>query len=117
MCSEAAGKGKACSQQVPKSSGHEIGEWHVTHDKLVFYFLKLAEVSPRVSVEQMGKTYEGRSLLNVIITSEENHKKLEELRLEHLKLCDPAQSDNLNISNLHSGWIHYLSEVMTRFVQ
>lgn len=29
--------------------GHQIGEWHLTHDKLVFYMKALAEASPRVA--------------------------------------------------------------------
>ncbi|MGB5274421.1 MAG: hypothetical protein WBN39_10240, partial [Flavobacteriaceae bacterium] len=29
--------------------GHEVGEWHVTHDKLMFYMQTLASVSERIS--------------------------------------------------------------------
>jgi hypothetical protein len=79
--------------------GHEVGEWHVTHDKLVYYFYELANQSSRVMVEKIGQTYEYRPLLNVIITSAENHQKLEEIRLNHLKLTDPA-TGNVNISGM-----------------
>jgi len=86
---------------TPKSViGHEIGEWHITHDKLVYYFYNLAEASSKVRVEKIGQTYEYRPLLNVIITSEANHKKLEQIRLEHLKLSDPTQSSNLEIEKM-----------------
>ncbi len=80
--------------------GHEIGEWHVTHDKLTQYFYELGEFSERVKVEKIGQTYEFRPLLNVIITSKKNHDKLEQLRLQHLQLSDPNQSDDLKIENM-----------------
>lgn len=86
---------------TPKSSiGHEIGEWHITHDKLAYYFYDLAEASSRVKVEKMGFTYESRPLLNVIITSEKNHKKLDQIRQEHLKLSDPEVSQNLDMKDM-----------------
>jgi hypothetical protein len=31
--------------------GHEVGEWHVTHDKLVEYMRALAASSDRISIE------------------------------------------------------------------
>jgi len=30
--------------------GHEVGEWHVTHDRLVSYMYAIDKVSDRVSV-------------------------------------------------------------------
>lgn len=80
--------------------GHEIGEWHITHDKLVYYYYHLADNSSRVKVEKIGQTYEYRPLLNVIITSEDNHKKLEQHRLDHLKLSDPEKSEDVNIADM-----------------
>jgi hypothetical protein len=46
---------------VPKKIiGHEVGEWHVTHDKLVMYMKALAQASPsRVAIQVTGTTYEG----------------------------------------------------------
>jgi len=96
-------EGMLYDEQIPTPKsvlGHEIGEWHTTHDKLVYYFYKLSEVSPRVKVEKYGQTYEYRPLLNVIITSEKNHNILEQLRQEHLKLSDPEQSHTANTQNM-----------------
>ncbi len=78
--------------------GHEIGEWHLTHDKLVYYFYELAKVSDRVKVERIGQTYEYRPLLNVIITSPHNHQNLEEIRRQHLQLT--SSSAKVNISDM-----------------
>lgn len=80
--------------------GHEVGEWHVTHDKLVYYFYRLAQSSPRVKVEKIGQTYEHRPLLQAIITSEKNHAKLEQIRAEHLKLSLPDQSSTCNVKEM-----------------
>ncbi len=80
--------------------GHEVGEWHITHDKLVYYMRAIAEASPRVTLIENGKTHEGRPQLLLAISSEANQARLEELRLEHKKLTDPAISDQVDISNL-----------------
>ncbi len=66
--------------------GFVPGEWHVSHDRLLMYMRKLAEVSPRVSLEERGFTYEGRQLLLLRISSEENIQNLESIRENHLKL-------------------------------
>ena len=40
---------------TPKSViGHEVGEWHITHDKLVEYMKVLAASSDRISIENRG---------------------------------------------------------------
>ncbi len=72
--------------------GHEVGEWHASHDKLVHYLKVLAEASPRITLETYGYTYERRPLLLLTITSRQNHQNLEQLRQEHLKLSNPAVS-------------------------
>jgi hypothetical protein len=80
---------------------HEVGEWHVTHDRLVNYMQALARSSPgRVKLETMGYTYEGRPQVLLIITSPSNHQRLEEIRLQHLQLSDPSRSGSLDISKM-----------------
>jgi len=68
--------------------GHEVGEWHVTHDKLMFYMQTLAERSDRVTIETRGETFEGRPILLLTITSPENHLNLETIRQEHVALTE-----------------------------
>lgn len=80
--------------------GHEVGEWHITHDKLVYYMRAVADASPRVTLIENGKTHEDRPQLLLAITSEANQSRLEALRLEHKKLTDPSVSDEVDISNL-----------------
>ena len=68
--------------------GHEVGEWHVTHDKLVFYMQALAEASDRISIENRGETFEGRPLLLLTITAPENHQDIDKIRQDHIALSE-----------------------------
>ncbi len=80
---------------APGSIGHEVGEWHVTHDKLVGYMMQLDAASGKAAWEEYGRSWEGRPLGQLIITSEKNMSRLEEIRLEHLKLSDPSVSKGI----------------------
>lgn len=83
--------------------GHEPGEWHVTHDKLVMYMKALAAANPqRIKLQVTGTTYEGREQLLLIVTASGNHSKLEEIRKQHLDLLNPEKSSSLNTSNMPS---------------
>ncbi|MGS2741946.1 M14 family metallopeptidase [Sinomicrobium sp. M5D2P17] len=79
--------------------GHEVGEWHVTHDKLIEYMKTLAEASDRITMEDRGTTYEGRPLPLLVITSPENHRNIENIRREHIKLTEAGGGD-LNTDNM-----------------
>ena len=83
-----------------KFFGHEVGEWHLTHDKLYNYMLELARISDRAVWEEYGRSYEGRPLGHLIISSPENIRNLEQLRIQHLKLSDPSASGNIDIKDL-----------------
>lgn len=76
---------------------HNVGEYHVTHDRLVNYMQALAKAAPdRVKTETIGYTYEGRPQILLIITAAKNHQNLEQIRLQHVQLTDPAKSASLN---------------------
>lgn len=79
--------------------GHEVGEWHVTHDKLVYYIQELAKVSNRITLEERGKTFEGRPLLLLKITAPKNHQNLEQIRLEHIRLSETG-GDGLSVNQM-----------------
>lgn len=72
-----------------KLLGFVPGERHVSHDQLFYYAKSIAEQSPRIHFEVFGQTHEGRPLALLAITSEENQKKLEAIRAEHVRLADP----------------------------
>ena len=64
--------------------GWDVGDWHVSHDRLVQYMHVLAASSNRVSLKVIGYTWEQRPLLQLAITSAANQEKLEDLRQQHL---------------------------------
>ncbi|MDO6743581.1 M14 family metallopeptidase [Tenacibaculum soleae] len=79
---------------TPKSIiGHEVGEWHITHDKLVEYMTVLAEASDRITFENRGETYEGRPLLLLTITSAKNHQNIEKIRKNHINATNDVSVD------------------------
>jgi len=80
--------------------GFQVGDWHVSHDKLVEYMKVLAKFSDRITIENRGKTYEGRPLLLLTITSPKNHQNIESIRTEHLKLSDANISSSLNTNEM-----------------
>lgn len=80
--------------------GHQIGEWHITHDKLVYYMRAVAEASDRVTYQEFAYTYEDRPLIMLTITSPENHQSIDRIKSNHQLLKDPAQSGNLDISTM-----------------
>ena len=80
--------------------GFQVGNWHTSHDKLVQYMYALADASDRITIEKTGKTYENRPLLLLTITSPENLKNIENIRLEHLKLSNPNVSSSLKVEDM-----------------
>lgn len=78
--------------------GHEVGEWHITHDKLVEYMKALAASSDRITLENRGTTYEGRPLVLLTITSAENHQNIDAIRQQHIAATEDNSS--VDISNM-----------------
>ncbi|MEX0608159.1 MAG: M14 family metallopeptidase [Balneolaceae bacterium] len=66
--------------------GYELGEQWTPHYKVMNYFKHVADESPLVTFAEYGKTNEGRELVYTVVTSEENHQNLEEIRINNLKL-------------------------------
>ncbi len=64
----------------------EVGDWHVSHDKLVEYMKAVAAASNRVTLEITGYTYEQRPLLLLTITNPKNQNNIETIRKEHLEI-------------------------------
>lgn len=80
--------------------GYQIGDWHISHDQQLMYMRHLAELSPRMSLRQHARSYEGRPLVHIIVTSEANHARLEEIQAQHVALSDPVQSGRLETENM-----------------
>ena len=90
------------NQDIPTPASvidHEIGDWHITHDKLVQYMYALAESSDRISIETRGKTFEGRPLLLLYISAPNNLSNLEKIRENHISLTENG-SDNIDVTKM-----------------
>lgn len=66
------------------------------------YFRALAEASPNVRVETMGATEEGREMLLVIVSSEQNLVRLDEFKSYTRQLADPRNVDAVEAQRIVS---------------
>ena len=69
--------------------GHNIGDdyWLATYTELTAYWQKLASESPRMVLDTIGYTAEGRPHLMAIITSAANHANLEQHKTNARRLA------------------------------
>jgi hypothetical protein len=79
---------------------HDLGETFTPHHLLVDYYQQIAEASPRVILEEYGRTNEARPLLLAFVSTPENITRLEAIRENNLRLTgllsgdpDPALAD------------------------
>lgn len=80
--------------------GFQVGERHLRHDQLVDYLETVAGLSNRVIVEEYARTYEGRPLLLLTISTAENLRRIDAIREKHLALCDPELSGGMEIEGM-----------------
>lgn len=74
----------------PKQAfGHAMGDDYFLANwtQLSSYWKTLAKQSPRMKLETIGVTEEGRDMLMAIVTSPENHERLDEYRDISRRLC------------------------------
>lgn len=67
--------------------GYSAGEQFTFHHDVVDYLNLLADESDRVTLHSYGETYEGRSLQYLIVTSADNHARIDEIRANNLMLA------------------------------
>jgi hypothetical protein len=73
-----------------------LADW----SQIAAYFHALDAASPRVRVEEIGKSTDGLPFLLVTITSEANMARLEEIRADNLRLADPRRLDEEDAARL-----------------
>ncbi|HEY0895211.1 MAG TPA: M14 family metallopeptidase, partial [Sphingobacteriaceae bacterium] len=71
--------------------GYRLGEQFTPHHRVVEYYRYLAGASPNLRVQDYGRTNEGRPLLAAFIGTRENIGRLEEIRLNNLRLSGLEQ--------------------------
>ena len=80
--------------------GHQIGEWHISHDQLLSYVKLIANQSDRVEFVETGRTHENRPLCVLHISSEENLRNKEKIRQKHILLTEVENSQTVDIREL-----------------
>lgn len=80
--------------------GFQLGAQHAEWSQVVNYMHALAATTDRVTVQEMGRTYQHRPIIQVTITSSENQKRMDQLKSEHLKLSDVTQSGSLDLKKM-----------------
>ncbi|MEP1035658.1 M14 family metallopeptidase [Ekhidna sp.] len=80
--------------------GYHPGEWHVSHDQLLYYMREVSAASDRMIMQEIGRTYEGRPLIHLTISNPANLANLDQIKADHKKLTDPSTSGNMNTEDM-----------------
>ncbi len=80
--------------------GHQVGKWHITHDKLVYYMRALADASDRIAIEQIGTSHEDRPQLILTISHPDNLANIDKLRSDHVWLTYPNEADKFDVKKM-----------------
>jgi hypothetical protein len=70
----------------------EMGEWHLTHDQVMYYIKEISELSERAVFYEYARSYENRPLVHLVVTSEANQKKLDKLKELHYNFSEPGSN-------------------------
>ncbi|HEY0667487.1 MAG TPA: M14 metallopeptidase family protein [Sphingobacteriaceae bacterium] len=86
--------------------GYKPGDQFTPHVRVLDYFKYISSASNKTRLTEYGKTNEGRTLLATFISSEENINKLDEIRINNLKLTglEPGEGD---INQPAIVWLSY----------
>ncbi|MFC1493040.1 M14 family zinc carboxypeptidase [candidate division KSB1 bacterium] len=93
--------------------GYDPGERFTYHYQILEYLKKLSEESDRIEFHTYGKSYEGRELVYLIISSPENLRRIEEIRSMNKKLADPrtmtdrSEAESIISNNPGIAWLSY----------
>ena len=87
--------------------GHPLGHRIARNDLLVAYMRTIANLSPRITVEEIALTHEGRPILGLTITSPENHARIDEVKAAHVALSDPESAQEVSEDMPVITWLNY----------
>ena len=77
---------RAQVQSPEEFLGYQLGQRWTLHHQVLDYVAHVARQSDYVTLEKYGETYEHRDLVYLVITSPENHDRIEEIRLNNLRM-------------------------------
>lgn len=86
--------------------GYTPGDQFTFHHDIIAYAEHIGENSPKATMVNYGKTYEGRDLVMLIITDPENMAQLEQIRTSHINKTGLA-SGPTETPTLPVVWLNY----------
>lgn len=87
--------------------GFGLGERPVRHGRMVDYLRAVAALSPRMTIETIGHSHEGRPIEFLVVTSPDNHARLDAVRTAHLALADPSSNADIQDDMPVVAWLNY----------
>lgn len=70
--------------------GYPVGSRYTRHDRLLDYLRELDRLSDRVTLQDVGQSYEGRPLVALLISAPSNQARLDDIRRERAALTEPG---------------------------
>jgi hypothetical protein len=82
--------------------GHVIGIPDILHytAEIERYMIAVADASPRVEAFSIGLTDEGKNMITVVVSDEENINRLEQIKGTMDLLADPRKAEETEINTL-----------------
>ncbi len=77
--------------------GYEVGERFTPHHVVHRYFEALARSSNRVRLDTLGRTFEGREVLLLVVTSSANQQRLEAIKRDAEALAYPDRTSGAQV--------------------
>jgi len=92
--------------------GYGLGERFTPHHLLMRYVEAVARASPRVRLDTVAHTFEGREVVLAIIASEANAARLEDIRRDAARLADPRGASEAELAAVRDrtpaiAWMGY----------
>ncbi len=72
--------------------GYDLGQRFTTHRAMTRYIERVAATSRRVKVDTVARSFEGREMFLLTITSEANHARLADLQRDAQRVADPRSA-------------------------
>lgn len=77
--------------------GYNIGDRFTSHRQMMRYIERIAAVSKRVHVDTVARSFEGREMLLIAVSSEANIAKLAQIQTDAKRIADPRGGSSVDI--------------------
>lgn len=78
--------------------GYDLGQRFTSHRAMTRYIERIAAASKRVKVDTVARSFEGREMFLITVTSEANHARLADLQRDARRVADPRSASAAEVS-------------------